>query len=58
MGEKDHMRPTKTPLVRLSLREFQELGSSAQALQSQLRGSPCIFDVDRSRKSEPVAWYC
>ena len=31
------MRPTKMLPVRGSLREFQELDSSAQALQSQLR---------------------
>jgi hypothetical protein len=37
MGEKDRMRPTKMLPVRLSLREFQELDTSAQALQSQLR---------------------
>ena len=37
MGEKDRMRPTQMLLVRLSLREFQELDTSAQALQSQLR---------------------
>ncbi len=38
MGEKDRMRPIQMLLVRLSLREFQELDTSAQALQSQLRG--------------------
>jgi hypothetical protein len=37
MGEKDRMRPTKMLPVCLSLREFQELDTSAQALQSQLR---------------------
>jgi len=37
MGEKDRMRPTQMLPVRLSLREFQELDTSAQALQSQLR---------------------
>ena len=37
MGEKDRMRPIKMLPVRLSLREFQELDTSAQPLQSQLR---------------------
>jgi hypothetical protein len=37
MGEKDRMRPTKMLPVHLSLREVQELDTSAQALQSQLR---------------------
>jgi len=55
MGEKDRMRPTQMLLVRLSLREFQELDTSAQALQSQHGLTMYSVDFRRrpSRKSEP-----
>jgi len=64
MGEKDRMRPTQMLLVRLSLRKFQELDTSAQALQSHLRPQHVFSRFSKKTLTKKLtgliclAWVC